>query len=375
MERTGFPIEAVLDGKPETYWTTEDWQETAEIVLEWETPQTFTVIELQEHIAVGQRIEQFHVDAWVDGAWQNLLMAVQWAINACCTARRPHTDRVRIVIEESRFAPTLEKISLLLSHYSAVGSCYNLCCCITRNHRRTGQIMKNFTGKTAVITGGAAGIGFAFAQKSTQLGMNIVIADIESETMETAAEQLREFGTEVLCVKTDVSDHEQVDALAQKAFERFGNVHLLFNNAGVAAGSSVWETSNADWDWVLGVNLKGVINGVRAFVPRMLESEESGHIINTASVGGLVSYHPGSTYHVTKHAVVALSENMYHMMNLKKNKIGVSVVCPGWVKTRILEATRNRPADAEASFETEEERIVRESFSSCCGERHVPQKR
>ena len=223
--------------------------------------------------------------------------------------------------------------------------------------------MKIFTGKTAVITGGAGGIGYALAEVCTAKGMKIVLADIEADTLNVAAKKLRGVNTEVVTAITDVSKPEQVEALAAKAFETFGAVHLLFNNAGVSAGSGIWETTELDWDWVMGVNFGGVLNGVRTFVPRMIAQNEAAHIINTASIGGLVSYHPSATYQVSKHAVVALSEHLYHSLNLQRTKIGVSVLCPGWVKTRILAAERNRPKDGESSEYTDEEIIVRESFA------------
>ena len=233
--------------------------------------------------------------------------------------------------------------------------------------------MRTFRDKTAVMTGGASGIGLALAKACASRGMDIVLADIEVGSLEAAAERLGSQGTEVLAVPTDVSRLEQVEALAARAYDRFGKVHLLFNNAGVATGTSIWETSASDWDWVMGVNYGGVLNGIRAFVPRMLAQGEDAHIVNTASVGGLVSYHPCATYQVSKHTVVALSEHLYHSLSLKRARIGVSVLCPGWVRTRILEAERNRPADGQASALTAEERIVREHFARAVEEGMAPE--
>ena len=156
---------------------------------------------------------------------------------------------------------------------------------------------------------------------------------------------LRASGAEVEGVRVDVSKAEQVEALAARAFERFGNVHLLVNNAGVALAKSAWETTIADWEWVLGVNLYGVIHGIRAFVPRMLEKGEEGHIVNTASVAGLVSQPAMAAYNVSKFGVVTLTEGLHHDLTLRKTKLKASVLCPGWVKTRIAESDRHREAD------------------------------
>ena len=149
--------------------------------------------------------------------------------------------------------------------------------------------MKELQGKVAVITGAAEGIGRAIAEQAAARGMKLVLADISEAKLNETVAALRASGAEVEGVQVDVSKAEQVEALAARAFERFGNVHLLINNAGVALAKSAWETTLADWEWVLGVNLYGVIHGIRAFVPRMLEKGEEGHIVNTASVAGLVS--------------------------------------------------------------------------------------
>ncbi|GHO50430.1 SDR family NAD(P)-dependent oxidoreductase [Ktedonospora formicarum] len=206
--------------------------------------------------------------------------------------------------------------------------------------------MKEFQSKVAVVTGAASGIGQALAQKSASLGMKVVLADVEESALKRVAEELKMSGAQVLAVQTDVSKASDVQRLAELTFQTYGEVHLLFNNAGVSAGSTVWESSLADWQWVVGVNLWGVIHGVHAFLPPMLAQNSEGHIINTASMAGLVSS-PGGIYPVTKHAIVALSETLFHELTLTEAKIKVSVLCPGFVNTRILDAARNRPLNLQ----------------------------
>lgn len=205
--------------------------------------------------------------------------------------------------------------------------------------------MKELQGKVAVITGAAEGIGRALAEQAAVRGMKLVLADISAAKLDETVMALRAGGAEVEGVQVDVSRAEQVEALAARAFERFGNVHLLVNNAGVALAKSAWETTPADWEWVLGVNLHGVIHGVRAFVPRMLEKGEEGHIVNTASVAGLVSQPAMAAYNVSKFGVVTLTEGLHHDLTLRKTRLKASVLCPGWVKTRIAESDRHRHAD------------------------------
>lgn len=207
--------------------------------------------------------------------------------------------------------------------------------------------MKEFEGKVAVITGAASGIGRAIAERCAQEGMKVVLADIEERALATAEAELRAENADVLSVVTDVSKAGDVDALAQRTVDTYGAVHLLCNNAGVGAGAAVWESTINDWEWVLGVNLWGVIHGLRSFVPIMLEQGTEGHIVNTASVAGLTSFHGGAAYHATKHAVVALSEKLYYDMVMQGARIGVSVLCPGWVKTQIMDSERNRPQELQ----------------------------
>jgi NAD(P)-dependent dehydrogenase (short-subunit alcohol dehydrogenase family) len=215
--------------------------------------------------------------------------------------------------------------------------------------------VEELNGKVAVITGGASGIGLAAARAFAAAGSSVVIADIEAEALATAEASLADAGP-VLAVSCDVSDPAQVDALRDAAVERFGAVHIVCNNAGVSTGGAVWTHTPEDWDWVLGVNLHGVVNGIRSFVPLFIEQGE-GHVVNTASMAGLTSPPFMSIYNVSKHAVVTLSETLFAELQMSgASGVGVSVLCPGWVKTRIHEADRNRPAgedagDAEAAFD------------------------
>jgi len=203
--------------------------------------------------------------------------------------------------------------------------------------------MKDFQNKIAVVTGAASGIGRALAGKSAQEGMKVVLADVEESALKQAEEELKASGAEVLAVRTDVSKAGDVEALAQQAFATYGAVHLLFNNAGVGAGTTVWESSLADWQWVLGVNLWGVIYGIHYFVPQMLAQNTEGHIVNTASAAGLVSSSGAGIYKVSKHGVVTLSETLAIELAARGARLKASVLCPEWVNTRILDAERNRP--------------------------------
>ncbi len=204
--------------------------------------------------------------------------------------------------------------------------------------------MKTFQGKVAVVTGAASGIGRALAERCAKEGMKVVLADIEEQALLQVSQELATQGAQTLALPTDVSQAGEVETLARKAFETYSAVHLLFNNAGVGAGKTAWESTLADWEWVLGVNLYGVVHGIRSFVPRMLESRAEGYIVNTASIAGLTSGPGLSVYTASKHAVVSLTETLYHELTLRGASIGVSVLCPGFVKTRIQDAERNRPA-------------------------------
>ena len=205
--------------------------------------------------------------------------------------------------------------------------------------------MKDFKDKVAVITGAASGIGRALADRCVQEGMKAVLADVEAEPLATAEASLKASGATVLAVQTDVSQARDVEALAQKTMEAFGAVHVLCNNAGVGTEAAVWESTLAEWEWVVGVNLWGVVHGVRVFVPLMLAQDAECHIVNTASTAGLISGPGLGAYKVTKHGVVTLSETLHHELAERGAKVKVSVLCPGIVNTRIMESARNRPGD------------------------------
>ncbi|HEY3686792.1 MAG TPA: SDR family NAD(P)-dependent oxidoreductase [Streptosporangiaceae bacterium] len=208
--------------------------------------------------------------------------------------------------------------------------------------------MKDLDGKVAVVTGAASGIGFALAERFAAEGMKVVIGDVEAGALAEAAARLRGSGADVLGVLTDVRDAAQVEALAERSVARFGAVHVVCNNAGVSGGvgGPAWERPLQDWEWTLGVNLWGVIHGVRAFVPRLVAQGE-GHIVNTASMAGLLTG-GGGPYGVSKAGVVSLSEGLYLALRASAPGVGVSVLCPGWVNTGIADSERNRPAELRA---------------------------
>ena len=195
-----------------------------------------------------------------------------------------------------------------------------------------------------MITGGASGIGHAMAEAFAAEGARVVLADIEPDALDETARGLRAAGASVLAVPTDVSKPDAVQALAHRAVAEFGRVDVVCNNAGVALSGPTWEHSLQDWEWLLGVNLWGVVHGIRTFVPLMLEQGGEGHIVNTGSVAGLTSNPFMSIYNVSKHAVVTLSETLHKELSLMEAPVKVSVLCPGFVSTRILDAERNRPA-------------------------------
>lgn len=206
--------------------------------------------------------------------------------------------------------------------------------------------MKDFRGKCAVITGAGSGIGAALAWRAAAEGMNVVLADIALADAQAVADSLPDAQT--LVVRCDVSDEASVQALADAAWNRFGSVDLLFNNAGIVPGGRhrmVWEYTPGDWQWSLGVNLYGVIHGIRAFVPRMIAAGTPAHIMNTASVAGFVSGSGSSCYGAAKHAVVRATEALYAGLKEVGAPIGVSMLCPGLVATRIYDAERSRPSD------------------------------
>jgi len=206
------------------------------------------------------------------------------------------------------------------------------------------------TGRVAVITGAGSGFGREFARLGAKRGLRLVLADINQSALDATVQELRDAGAEVLGMRTDVSSAEGMQALADATIAQFGQVHLLFNNAGVASGGLLWESTDADWQWVMGANVWSVIHAVRIFTPLMLAHGEAGHIVNTASAAGLLSAPNMGIYNVSKHAVVALSETLYHDLALVQAKIGVSVLCPAFVPTGIAHSHRNRPAELANSL-------------------------
>lgn len=205
--------------------------------------------------------------------------------------------------------------------------------------------MQDFAGKVAVITGAASGIGRAIADQCAALGIKTVLADIEQAALDQSESDLQARGGTVLCVRTDVSKRADVEALADKAYDAFGQVHLLFNNAGIGAGGVAWEATWNDWEWAINVNLWGVINGIKVFLPRMIAQQTECHVVNTSSGAGLIAGAGSAPYVTTKHAVVALSENLFLGLAQRKSPIKVSVLCPGTTRTNIAFCERNRPED------------------------------
>jgi NAD(P)-dependent dehydrogenase (short-subunit alcohol dehydrogenase family) len=224
--------------------------------------------------------------------------------------------------------------------------------------------MQEFEGKVAVVTGAASGMGRAFAERFAQEGMKVVLADVEEQALETAVRELRRGEFDVLGVVTNVAVAAEVENLASRTLETYGKVHVVCNNAGVAlhTGQGVWEYSLNDWQWLMGVNFWGVLHGIRTFVPIMIAQDEECHIVNTSSLAGLVA--GSGAYGATKHAVVSLSESLYTELQVRRlTKIGVSVLCPGLVDTRIADAERNRPSElqnaGDGSSEEQRSRVER----------------
>jgi len=223
-------------------------------------------------------------------------------------------------------------------------------------------MITDFRNKTAVLTGAGSGFGLECARIGARLGMNLVLVDVQQDALDKAAAEMQAAGAPVLARRVDVSSAAQMEALAAEVKARFGAPHFVFNNAGVGAGGLVWENSVQDWEWVLGVNVWGVVHGVRLFTPMMLEAAQKdpswqGHIVNTASMAGLLAPPNMGIYNVSKHAVVSLSETLYQDLALVTDQIGASVLCPFFVATGISQSHRNRPGELAAAKPTRSQMI------------------
>ena len=205
--------------------------------------------------------------------------------------------------------------------------------------------MKSFENKVAVITGGASGLGLAMAKRFGTEGMKIVLADIEEEPLQIATSELKKMGIDALGIPCDVSKGEDVERVAQQTIEHYKSIHIVCNNAGVAPSGIIWEHSTKDWEWAMGPNVWGVIHGIRVFTPILLSQKEEGHIINTASVAGLMSFNGMGLYCTTKHSVVTMTECLHHDLTSVCDNVRCSVLCPAYVPTGIADSERNRPQD------------------------------
>lgn len=224
----------------------------------------------------------------------------------------------------------------------------------------------DYTGKTAVITGAASGLGRGIARACAARSMKLVLADIDAPRLQEISQELSDSGLEVLALTTNVAEADEVERLAWRAFARFGAVHLLFNNAGVLGTSSLLDAMLRDWEWVMGVNLWGVINSIRAFVPRMLESGQAGWVVNIAGTAGFLTSPGVGIYRMTKQAVVSLSESLYHEMDRRDSKIKVSVVEPYLVRTDIMASEQNRPAEMQCYARIAVSNAVQEPLLDFC---------
>ena len=223
--------------------------------------------------------------------------------------------------------------------------------------------MKHLEGKAAAVTGAASGLGKAMALAFAAEGMNVALADVDEAGIKAVEEEVRSRKAKPFSMRVDVSKAAEVEAFAERTVAKLGAVHLVCNNAGVALTGAAWENTALDWEWILGVNLRGVVNGVRAFVPRLLAQDE-GHVVNTASAAGLISPPGMGAYCVSKHAVVTLSEALHHDLRERGSHVGVSVLCPAYVPTGIADSERNRPKDLGISRKTEKDAMMRKAVSS-----------
>jgi NAD(P)-dependent dehydrogenase (short-subunit alcohol dehydrogenase family) len=215
-------------------------------------------------------------------------------------------------------------------------------------------MITDFKNKTAVLTGAGSGFGLECARIGAKLGMNLVLADVQQDALDKATAEITAMGAQVLPFKLDISKAAEVEAMGEAVFKRFGAPHFVFNNAGVGAGGMIWENTLKDWEWVIGVNIMGVAHGVRVFTPMMLEAAKKdpayqGHIVNTASMAGLLNAPNMGVYNVSKHAVVSLSETLYQDLKLVTDQISASVLCPFFVPTGISQSHRNRPDEFKQS--------------------------
>ena len=229
-------------------------------------------------------------------------------------------------------------------------------------------MISDFKNKTAVLTGAGSGFGLECARIGARLGMNLVLVDVQQDALDKAAAEMQAAGTQVLARRVDVSSASQMEALAAEVQQRFGAPHFVFNNAGVGAGGLIWENSVKDWEWVMGVNVMGVVHGVRLFTPMMLEAAKKdpswqGHIVSTASMAGLLTPPNMGIYNVSKHAVVALSETLYQDLKLVTDQISASVLCPYFVSTGINDSQRNRPGELPAGKPTQSQ-IIQQAMTS-----------
>lgn len=232
-------------------------------------------------------------------------------------------------------------------------------------------MIKNFEGKTAVLTGAGSGFGLECARIAGRKGMNVVLLDIQQDALNAAEAEIRALGVRTLARRLDVSNAQEMESVAKQIQGEFGAPHFVFNNAGVGAGGLIWENSLKDWEWVLGVNLWGVINGVHCFTPMMLEAAKkdpgyTGHIVNTASMAGLLTPPNMGVYNVSKHAVVALTETLYQDLKLVTDQVSASVLCPYFVPTGINKSERNRAAEASVEL-TPSQRIGQAMMDKAVG--------
>lgn len=229
-------------------------------------------------------------------------------------------------------------------------------------------MITDFKGKTAVLTGAGSGFGLEMARIGARLGMNLVLADVQQDALDKAVAELQAAGAAVLPFKLDVASADQVEAMGRATLERFGAPHLVFNNAGVGCGGLIWENTVKDWEWVLGVNVMGVAHGVRVFTPMMLAAAAKdpayqGHIVNTASMAGLLNPPNMGIYNVSKHAVVSLSETLYQDLSLVTQQVGASVLCPYFVATGISQSHRNRPTDMVDGAKPTKSQLIGQAMS------------